>query len=77
MGLSLGQLKQVFRRLARTPLFTVITLITVAIGISQPLPTSVKATGTIPHAISNQTAISEAPDGSSSRRSRCGSRPNR
>src|SRR5215475_11767135 len=33
MGLSLSQLKQVFRRLARTPLFTAITLITVAIGI--------------------------------------------
>jgi predicted permease len=33
MGLSLGQLKQVLRRLARTPLFTAVTLITVAIGI--------------------------------------------
>ena len=33
MGFSLGQLKQVLRRLARTPLFTAITLITVAIGI--------------------------------------------
>ena len=33
MGLSLNQLKQVLRRLARTPLFTAVTLITVAIGI--------------------------------------------
>ncbi len=33
MGLSLSQLKQVLRRLGRTPLFTAITLITVAIGI--------------------------------------------
>ena len=33
MGFSLSQLKQVLRRLGRTPLFTAVTLITVAIGI--------------------------------------------
>jgi len=33
MGLSLSQLKQVLRRLARTPVFTAVTLITVAVGI--------------------------------------------
>src|ERR1043166_5247705 len=33
MGLSLSQLKQVLRRLAHTPLFTAVALITVAIGI--------------------------------------------
>src|ERR1041385_33103 len=33
MGLSLSQLKQALRRLAHTPLFTAVTLITVAIGI--------------------------------------------
>lgn len=33
MGFFLGQLKQVFRRLARSPLFTTIILITVAVGV--------------------------------------------
>src|SRR5579863_7059710 len=33
MAFFTGQLKQVFRRLARAPLFTTITLITLAVGI--------------------------------------------